>query len=123
MLQTVVEQHRDDGGIRWPAAVAPMPFEIIVIATEGGGQPEAAARIVSELEAQGFESLLDDRDASPGIKFNDADLVGLPVQVIIGKKLPASGNVELKMRYTGERRDLPLGEAAAGAARALAEAP
>jgi len=123
MLQTVVEQHHDDGGIRWPAAVAPLPYELIVIATEGGGQPEAAAKINAEFASEGIETLLDDRQVSPGIKFNDADLVGLPVQIIIGKKLPASGNVELKMRYTGERRDVPLGEAAAGAARALAEAP
>jgi len=104
-------------------AVAPLPLEVIVIATEGGGQPEAAALIVSKLADKGVEALVDERDVSPGIKFNDADLVGLPVQLIIGKKLPASDNVELKIRYTGERRDVPVGEAIGGIERALEEAP
>ena len=123
MLQTVVEQHHDDGGIRWPKAVAPLGAQMIIIATEGGGQPEAAEAAERELAERGIEALVDDRDVSPGIKFNDADLVGLPVQLIIGKKLPASGNVELKMRYTGERRDVPVGEAATAIERALEEAP
>jgi prolyl-tRNA synthetase len=123
MVQTVVEQHHDKFGILWPKAVAPLPLEVIVIATEGGGQPEAAALIVSKLADKGVEALVDERDVSPGIKFNDADLVGLPVQLIIGKKLPASDNVELKIRYTGERRDVPVGEAIGGIERALEEAP
>ncbi|MHB8895513.1 MAG: proline--tRNA ligase [Candidatus Geothermincolia bacterium] len=123
MLQTVVEQHHDDWGIRWPKAVAPLPVEIIVIATEGGGQMEAAKRIEGALTERGIEPLVDDRDVSPGIKFNDADLVGLPVQLIIGKKLPASGNVELKIRYTGDRRDVPVGSALEEVERAIAEAP
>jgi prolyl-tRNA synthetase len=123
MLQTIVEQHRDDAGIRWPKAVAPLGVHVIVIATDGGGQPEAAESIERSLMENGMEPLVDDRDVSPGIKFNDADLVGLPVQLIIGKKLPASGNVELKMRYTGERRDVPVGEATAALEKALEEAP
>jgi len=122
ILQTVVEQHHDKGGIRWPAAVAPLPVHVIVIATEGGGQPEAARKIALELAERGMEVLLDERDVSPGIKFNDADLVGLPVQLIVGKKLPASGEVELKIRYTGERRDLPVDQATGGIERALEEA-
>jgi prolyl-tRNA synthetase len=121
MLQTIVEQHHDDGGITWPRAVAPLPLEIIVIATEGGGQAEAASKIEQQLSERGIGSLKDDRDVSPGIKFNDADLVGLPVQLIVGKKLPASGNVELKIRYSGERRDVPLGESVGGIERALEE--
>jgi prolyl-tRNA synthetase len=123
MLQTVVEQHNDDWGIRWPKAVAPLPVEIIIIATADGGQPEAADRIEGVLMERGIEPLVDDRDVSPGIKFNDADLVGLPVQLIIGKKLPASGNVELKTRYTGERRDVPVGSALEEIERAIQEAP
>jgi prolyl-tRNA synthetase len=119
MLQTIVEQHHDKGGITWPVAVAPL----IVIATEGGGQPAAAERLERELYQAGIETLLDDRDVSPGIKFNDADLVGLPVQVIIGKKLPASGNIEMKMRYAGDRKDVALDGAAYAVEQALEEAP
>jgi prolyl-tRNA synthetase len=122
ILQTVVEQHRDEGGIRWPKAVAPLTVEIIVVAPERSEQAEAAARLASELAERGHESLLDDREASPGVKFNDADLVGLPLQVVAGKKL-ADGKVDLKTRYTGERRDVPLELAAAEVERAIAEAP
>lgn len=123
ILQTIVEQHHDKGGIVWPKEVAPMPLEIIVINTEGGGQAAASVDIERKLEGLGIATLVDDRDVSPGIKFNDADLVGLPVQLIIGKKLPASGDVELKMRHSGERRDVPLGQAAAAIERAIEEAP
>lgn len=122
MLQTVVEQHNDKAGIRWPREVAPLPVELVILAGDGGAQAEAGLRIASELEARGTGVLVDDRDASPGVKFNDADLVGLPIQVIVGKKL-ASGQVEIKTRYTGERRDVPVEQAAVGIERALEEAP
>jgi prolyl-tRNA synthetase len=122
LLQTVVEQHRDDAGIKWPKAVAPLPVEIILVAPERAEQVEAAARLESELAGLGHKALLDDREASPGVKFNDADLVGLPVQVVVGKKL-TEGKVDLKLRYTGERRDVPLESAAEEVERALAEAP
>lgn len=123
MLQTVVEQHHDKWGIRWPKAVAPLPVEVIIIATEGGGQEQAAARIEAGLAERGIECLVDARDVSPGIKFNDADLVGLPVQLIIGKKLPASGEVELKTRYTGDREDVPVEAAVEQVERAIDKAP
>ena len=122
LLQTVVEQHHDEAGIRWPKAVAPLPVEIIVVAPERSEQTEAATRLESELMDLGYEPLLDDREASPGVKFNDADLVGLPVQVVVGKKL-ADGKVDLKTRYTGERRDVPLEAAAEEIERTIAEAP
>lgn len=122
ILQTIVEQHHDDGGIRWPKAVAPLPVEIIVVAPERSEQSEAAGRLESELAAHGHRILIDDREASPGVKFNDADLVGLPVQVVAGKKL-TDGNVDIKVRYTGERRGVPLESAAGEIERALAEAP
>ncbi len=122
MLQTVVEQHHDEAGIRWPRAVAPLPVEIIVVAPSRTEQAEAARRLESELAGRGLEALLDDREASPGVKFNDADLVGLPLQVVVGKKL-ADGTVDLKLRCTGERREAPLESAAGEIERALAEAP
>lgn len=123
MLQTVVEQHHDDWGIRWPKAVAPLPVEIVVLDTESGGQAAAALRLERALGDRGLEALIDSREVSPGIKFNDADLVGLPVQLIVGKKLPASGNVEIKTRYTGERKDVPLEAAVEEVEKALQRAP
>ncbi len=122
ILQTVVEQHNDDGGIRWPKAVAPLPVEIIVVAPERSEQSEAALRLERELAELGCQVLVDDREASPGVKFNDADLVGLPVQVVAGKKL-AQGNVDIKTRYTGDRREVSLESASGEVERALAEAP
>jgi prolyl-tRNA synthetase len=121
MLQTVVEQHHDEAGITWPRAVAPLPVELIVLSPEDPGQTDAAARLEGELERAGLEALVDDREASPGVKFNDADLVGLPVQVVMGKKL-ADGNVDLKLRASGERREVSLDAAAGRVAEALEEA-
>lgn len=122
MLQTVVEQHHDEGGIRWPKAVAPLPVEIIVVAPGRSEQAGAAARLQRELADLGLETLVDDREASPGVKFNDADLVGLPLQVVAGKKL-SDGKVDLKVRYTGDRREAALESAAGEVRRALDEAP
>ena len=110
ILATVVEQHRDEKGIRWPGAVAPMPVHMIVLSPENEEQSRAAAGLEEGLAAAGIEALVDERDASPGVKFNDADLVGLPVQVVIGKKL-ADGQVDIKLRHSGERADVPLGSA------------
>ncbi len=120
MLQTVVEQHNDPAGIRWPREVAPLPFELIVVAPDRKDQAEAAGRLEEELARAGHECLVDDRDVSPGVKFNDADLVGLPVQAVIGKKLDR-GVVDLKTRYTGERREVPVEAAAGELQRALEE--
>ena len=122
ILATVVEQHHDDGGIKWPKSVAPLPVEVIVVSPEREEQARAAADIENKLAEMGIEVLVDDRQASPGVKFNDADLLGLPLQVVAGKKV-ADGMVDMKLRYTGERRDVPV-EMAAGAVReALEEAP
>jgi prolyl-tRNA synthetase len=122
MLQTIVEQHHDDAGIRWPKSVAPLAVEIIIVAPERTEQSEAATRIERELDGLGREVLLDDRDASPGVKFNDADLVGLPVQMVVGKKL-TDGIVDIKIRYTGERREVSLDAASEQVQRAIEQAP
>lgn len=111
MLATVVEQHHDEGGIKWPRSIAPLPVHLMVINPEDGRQSNAAREIEVGLAGSGIEVLLDDREASPGVKFNDADLVGLPVQVVVGKRLPESGTVDLKVRYSGRRREVSLEEA------------
>lgn len=122
MLATVVERHHDGGGIKWPRAVAPLPVEVMVLSTEDAGQVSAAGTIVNGLSDRGVEVLIDDREASPGIKFNDADLVGLPIQVVAGRKTE-DGKVDLKIRYTGERREVPLDGAVEAIGRAIEEAP
>jgi prolyl-tRNA synthetase len=123
ILATIVEQHRDEKGIKWPKAVAPLPVEIVVVSPDREEQSKAAAEIESGLAAGGIEVLLDERDASPGVKFNDADLVGLPLQVVVGKKLASDGVVDIKVRYTGERSEAPIGRALEHIERALAGAP
>ncbi len=111
-----IEQNHDENGIIWPAALS--PFAVTVLPLQPDPEVRAAAeRILREIEEQGVEALLDDRDERAGVKFADADLIGIPVRVIIGKKSLASGNVEIGLRRTGEKEHVPLAEAAS---RALA---
>jgi len=109
-----IEQNHDDKGILWPAAIAPFAVTVLPL------QPDAdvtstAARITEEIEAAGRDVLLDDRDERAGVKFADADLIGIPVRVIVGKKSLASGQVEVGLRRTGEKIQVPVAEAAAKA--------
>lgn len=102
-LAAVVEQHNDESGIVWPVSIA--PYEVAVIPLSVGDdllQP-LAERVAEELTALGVEVVLDDRDERAGVKFADNDLMGFPYQVVVGKKSAAEGNVELKVRATGER--------------------
>ncbi len=110
-LAAVIEQHHDEGGIVWPVSVAPLEVAVLPLATDGEVF-ETAERIWRELADAGIETVLDDRDERAGVKFNDADLIGWPYQVVVGKKGLAEGIVELKVRATGERSSVPLGEAA-----------
>jgi len=122
ILATVVEQHRDDKGIRWPRETAPLPVHVMVLSPDRSDQAEAAARFEQELAGGGLEVLFDEREASPGVKFNDADLIGLPVQVVFGKKV-ADGMADIKIRYSGERRDVAVDAAAGEVVRSLGEVP
>jgi prolyl-tRNA synthetase len=111
VLAAVVEEHHDEHGIAWPAHLA--PYDVHLIAVPGRGEGGAAVvaeadRVYGELRARGIEVLYDDRDVSPGVKFADADLVGVPVQLVVGAKGVARGVVERKLRATGDRDDLPL---------------
>jgi prolyl-tRNA synthetase len=109
-----IEQNHDDKGILWPAALAPFAVTVIPL------QPDpdviaTATRIMEEIEAAGHEALLDDRDERAGVKFADADLIGIPVRVIVGRKSLAGGQVEVGLRRTGEKTQVPAGGAAAKA--------
>ena len=123
IVASVVEQHNDDAGIVWPKAVA--PFQVVVIPTNMD-QPEvveAAERLYGELGAGGIEAVIDDRDARAGVKFADADLIGYPVQVVVGKKGLERGVIELKLRASGERSEVAPEGAAAGVRGLLDRAP
>lgn len=97
-----VEQNHDDKGIIWPFPIAPFHVHLLPLG-ESPTVKETTSRLYAELETAGFEVLLDDRDERAGVKFNDADLIGAPYQVIVGEKGLASGAVEMKIRRTGEK--------------------
>jgi prolyl-tRNA synthetase len=109
----VVEQHNDENGIKWPMSVAPAEVAVLALATGDGLVGPAAAGIAEALAAEGVETVLDDRDERAGVKFNDADLIGWPYQVIVGKRGLEAGEVELKDRHSGEKQRVALAEAAA----------
>jgi prolyl-tRNA synthetase len=105
----VAEEHHDDHGLSWPVDVA--PFRVHLLSLGANRNPDVAAaaeRLYDELTAAGVTVLFDDRDASPGVKFADADLLGMPTQILVGAKGLARGVVERKERATGDRDDLPL---------------
>ncbi|CAG0935529.1 prolyl-tRNA synthetase [Thermoflexales bacterium] len=99
LLACIAEEHHDDKGLIWPITVAPYQVHLVSL-----GQPEAADRIYETLLKAGIEVLYDDREESPGVKFNDADLIGIPLRVTVAAKSLAKGGVELK------RRDQPKPE-------------
>ncbi len=104
-LQAVIEQSHDKDGVIWPAAVAPYPVEVLIINTQHEPSVQVGEQLAAESEAAGVDVLLDDRDERPGVKFKDADLIGLPLRVGIGEKSLARGVVEIKIRATGEMRE------------------
>lgn len=103
LMGAVVEVLSDDKGIVWPVSIAPFRAHILSI-----GQDEEAKSLYEKLVSEGVEVLLDDREASAGEKFADADLLGIPTQVILGKKSVESGKFEVKDRKTGEKSELEL---------------
>lgn len=106
VIAAAVEQSHDDDGMVWPSSIA--PYDVHVVALPGvDEQAEEAARALDEV---GAEVLLDDRDARAGEKFADADLIGIPLRVTVGKKTAEDGKVDVRDRKTGEERRVPLGE-------------
>lgn len=107
LLACIAEEHNDEQGLCWPIAVA--PYEVHLVALRGGF--EAAEQLYADLKKAGIEVLFDDRDESPGVKFNDADLIGIPIRVTAGKRSLDEGGVELKLREEKDRSLVPLDEA------------
>jgi prolyl-tRNA synthetase len=123
IVAAVVEQHHDDAGIVWPKALAPFDVAIVVANADDDRVFTEAIRLHDELEASGLDVLLDDREVAAGVKFNDADLIGYPLQVVVGKRGIAAGTLDIKQRSSGERTQAPLTEAADAIAAAFASAP
>jgi prolyl-tRNA synthetase len=107
ILTAIVEQNNDENGFWLPPQVA--PFEVVVVPTNVSDDKirTTAEDIAHRMEAAGFEVLLDDRDERPGVKFKDADLVGIPFRVNVGKKV-TEGTVEVVQRSTREMRDASI---------------
>ncbi len=97
LVATAIEQHNDENGILWPLSIAPYHVHLVTLGKEAD-VAGAAEKLYAELTARGVEVLWDDRDERPGVKFKDADLIGIPMRVTIGAKGLANGNVELKPR-------------------------
>ena len=105
-----IEQNHDDDGIIWPVAIA--PYEVVIVPANNKSEEVmgAAKKLYDEMEDKADEVVLDDRNERAGIKFKDADLIGYPVRVTIGKKWQQTGNVEIRLRRTGEVIEVPLEE-------------
>ena len=109
-LAAVVEQHNDEHGISWPVCVAPYEVEVVPLSVGDDVVWPVCERVVDSLAAADLEVLVDDRKERPGVKFADADLMGMPYQVVLGKRGVANGMAEVKVRATGERVDVALDE-------------
>jgi prolyl-tRNA synthetase len=111
-LAAVVEAHHDEDGIRFPITVAPFEVILILVNPEDAAQRAAAEQLYESLQAHGIEVLYDDRDERSGVKFKDADLIGIPIQVVVGRAVQ-DGQVEVRLRADKTPDKLPLETAAA----------
>jgi prolyl-tRNA synthetase len=109
-LATVIEQNSDEKGIVWPASVAPYHVHVLPVTARNETVTSTAEELYEELKAAGIEAIIDDRAESPGVKFNDADLLGLPLRITVGRAVK-EGAVELVERRTGRVEKIPIDEA------------
>jgi prolyl-tRNA synthetase len=109
-VAAAIEQHHDAAGIVWPAPLAPFGAHVIPVNASDATLRETAERVATELEGQGIDTVLDDRDERPGVKFKDADLIGIPARVTVGPRALQKGCVELKPRGASEAQEVPVGE-------------
>ncbi|MDS1112806.1 proline--tRNA ligase [Gordonia westfalica] len=106
LVAVIAEQSHDDKGLRWPKAVAPFAVHL-VIANKDAAAIAGAEQLAADLDAAGLEVLLDDRKASPGVKFKDAELLGMPTVVVVGRGY-ANGTIEIRDRFTGEATEVAV---------------
>ena len=110
IVAAAVEQNADQKGIVWPAAIAPWQVHLIALGRAGEETREAAERLYEELTAAGMATIYDDRDAGAGEKFTDAELLGCPLRIVVGKRALAEGEVEAQERRGGAEHRLPVAE-------------
>jgi prolyl-tRNA synthetase len=117
LVAVIAEQHHDEIGLRWPSSVS--PFDVhVVIANKDTAARDGAEELVRDLDRLGIDALFDDRSAAPGVKFKDAELLGVPWIVVVGRGW-ADGVVELRDRFSGETREIAVGAAATEIATAV----
>ena len=109
IIAAVVEQNHDEKGIIWPMNIAPFKVSIVLISNKDEKQKEVAEKLYNELNELGIETMLDDRDERPGVKFNDMDLIGIPLRITVGKKVE-EGQVEFKQRNSDDIKLLDIKE-------------
>ena len=117
LAAAAVEQYADEHGISWPTSMAPFDVHLVGLGKAGSEEREVADRLYDELREAGLETIYDDRDAGPGEKFADAELLGVPLRLTVGRRTLAGGEVEAQVRRGRETRSIPL----EGAAEAAAE--
>jgi len=121
-MASIVEQHHDERGIRWPVSVAPFAVHLVALNLDRAEVREAADALAAELAEAGLEPLYDDRDESAGVKFNDADLLGMPVRLTVSPRTLAQGVVEVKPRTENQATLVARGEVVGRVRELLANA-
>jgi prolyl-tRNA synthetase len=111
VLAAAIEQHADENGIVLPVPLAPYPVLVLPVSVNEEEVVAAASKLYEELRARGVDALIDDRDARPGVKFMDADLIGAPYRITVGMRGLKEGSVEVKERATGTMEKVKVGEA------------
>jgi prolyl-tRNA synthetase len=111
-VAAIIEQHNDDDGMAWPLSVAPFAVEILIVSMKSEECVRVAEQLYGELGAAGVDVLLDDRNDSAGVKFKDADLIGMPLRITVGDRGIKAGVVEARVRKTGDTTEVPLDGAA-----------
>jgi prolyl-tRNA synthetase len=120
-VAAAIEQHNDRDGIAWPVTIAPFEVHVLPTNVSDSDLKDTAESMYAALTKSGVEVLLDDRDERPGIKFKDADLVGIPFRLTVGEKAAKEGKVEIRTRKTGETVKVARGSAAEAAAKIVQE--
>ena len=120
-MAAIIERHHDEAGIVWPLSVAPFEVVITQVNAKDAETSDAAGALYDALRGDGIEVLLDDRDERPGVKFKDAELIGIPYRITVGPKGLREGKVEVVRRKTRKSRDVDITKAAKSVAESVFE--
>jgi prolyl-tRNA synthetase len=123
LVAAAIEQNHDANGIIWPFSIAPFHVLLLPINYKDAKLRDVCDGLYEDLQQRGAEVLLDDRDERPGVKFKDADLIGVPLRITIGAKGVEKGCVELRWRRDAKTEDVPIADAAERIDRLIADKP